>query len=198
MGKDARRRSPAARCYRRLVNHQAISTRFHGHIDDARSIYEALEDWFKNDAHFWLQFGSLELEHKEGDLDHAANYVGQAESLSPDDDFIQTAKGHISYRRAREAKTIQEAAELRARAEEILLEQVSRRGKRSPYPFHILGSQRLGYARHWYQGEGRRPLLVEAQQIVKDGLERHPRHHDLRELEGGIQKAILELALGAK
>jgi len=74
------------RLFRRLINHYVIYRRFHSEVELAREIYDSVTKFLNNDYHFWLQFGSMELEY--GELDHAANYLAQAESLSPYDNFI--------------------------------------------------------------------------------------------------------------
>src|SRR6185295_5597215 len=96
-------RSRNHRLYRAIVSHKTIYRRFKMDIEEARSIYSAVAQLYGDEAHFWLQFGSLELEGEGGDLSFAENYLRSAQSLSHNDTYIQNAMGHLLMRKAIEA-----------------------------------------------------------------------------------------------
>jgi hypothetical protein len=191
MGRPPDRNSRVARLYRRIINHEAICRRFE--VEDARAIYESLQDRFKDEAHFWLQFGSLEL--TQGDLTFASNYIAQAESLSPSDDFIKMAKAHLMLKKAVVTPVHREAREMWAEACGLVDEQIEKRGKTDPYPYHILGSQALLFMTRCVYLEEKKAIIVNARNMVKKGLQYHSRNPELIDLDRELQDAYLGLAL---
>jgi len=184
------------RLYRRLINHLAIYKRFAQKIEFARSIYESVKHYVSGDCHFWLQYGSLELEY--GELSYASNYLAQAESIEPTDDFVLTAKGHLRYRQAREAESYQTAERLLEEARDLITNQIATRPEYSPHSFHIFGSQELAFARQWIKDrddEEYKNTLMNALAVVKDGLKIHYRSIDLKQLRDDLQRELLLLAV---
>jgi GTPase SAR1 family protein len=180
--------------YRKIVNHSGIYNRFLKNIADARAIFDSIQNWFRSDPHFWLQFGSLELEY--GELAFAGNYIHQAESLAPNDDFIVTTKGHLVLKRAVNAVGLAEAMTLWAEGQEIILNQISRRGKFDAHPYHIFGSQTLAMVNRWITDrDEKKDRLYRAQTIVGDGVKLHPRNRDLKQLLADITRSYLSLAI---
>ena len=182
------------RLYRRLINHLAIYRRFAEKIEFARSIYESMKHFVSGDCHFWLQYGSLELEY--GELSYASNYIAQAESISPTDNFVLTAKGHLRYREAREADSYHTAERLLEEARELIIDQIGRRPEYTPHPFHIFGSQELAFARQWIQykdDEEYKNMLKNAFDVVNSGLKIHYRSRDLKQLSDDLKRALLML-----
>jgi hypothetical protein len=182
------------RLYTRLINHFEIYRRFLENIDYGRAIYESVKIFVNNDYHFWLQYGSLELEF--GELRYAANYISQAEGLKPNDNFILTAKGHLRYRQAKEADNYTIAERLREEGRELILDQINRRPDYSPHPFHIFGSQELAYANKWVRDrdvEEYRDIVKNAYYIVRSGLKIHYRNTDLKQLQSDLKKELLLL-----
>ena len=184
------------RLYRRLINHLAIYRRFAEKIEFARSIYESVKHFVSEDCHFWLQYGSLELEY--GELSDAANYLAQAESIDPTDDFVLTAKGHLRYRQAKEAESYQTAERFLEEAKEVITDQIWRRPEYSPHPFHIFGSQELAFAHKWiYENdqEEYKNILKNALVVVEVGLKIHYRNNDLKRLEDDLKRELMMLAV---
>ena len=86
-------RSSVAGLFRALLNHREIFERFESSVAEARAIFESVEVRLRTEAHFWLQYGLLELEY--GNLEFAENYLQQAESLSPNSHYVKNSLGHL-------------------------------------------------------------------------------------------------------
>ena len=196
MGKNPDYGNRIFRLYRRLINHLSIFNHFQKRIDHARDIYESVRTYIGNDFHFWLQYGSLELSF--GELDYAANYLAQADSLRPYDNFILTAKGHLCYRQSLVADNLHTAIELREDGKDYIVDQINIRPDFSAHPFHIFGNQEMKFALKWYYEEDPeecKNILQNALDVVKSGLNRHPRNSELIQLEDEIQRALLSMAI---
>jgi hypothetical protein len=184
------------RLYRRLINHLSIFHHFQKDINHARDIYESVRNYIGNDFHFWLQYGSLELSF--GELDYAANYLAQAESLRPYDDFILTAKGHLCYRQSLVADSLHSASQRRQDGRDYIIDQINSRPDFSAHPFHIFGNQEMKYALKWYfedDPDECKNILQNATDVVKSGLKLHPRNSELIQLEEDIKRAFLSMAI---
>jgi hypothetical protein len=191
MGHRPDRTSRILRLYRRVINHETLCRRFA--VEDARAIYESLQDRFKDEAHFWLQFGSLELTY--GELDLASNYISQAEALAPNDDFIRMTRAHLFLKKATRAETTAEANKLWQEGSVLVEERIATRGNVDPYPYHIFGSQTLIFLSRIPNGPEQRELVEKAKLIIDDGYRKHPRNEEIEKIRREIQQAYLELAL---
>ena len=187
-------RTRAFSLYKDLINHRTLYLRFSKKLDEARDIYESLKDLFSNDSNFWLQYGSLELEG--GDLSLAENYLNQADSLSPNDDYVITAKGHLFMRRAVEASSYSESINLREEGSVILRQQINYSGDRSAHCYHIYCLQNYIWIKTWINDdELKKSELEELQQIAKAAVEIHPLNRRLSKLQETIQKAYLNMSI---
>jgi tetratricopeptide (TPR) repeat protein len=197
MVRGAHWRSRVARLARAILNHKAVYARFRSDIDEARSIFSALQDWFGSESQFWLQFGSLELEGRGGDLRLAENYLRQAESLDPHDVYTQNAIAHLLLRKGIEADSFDEALKLRAEATEILKPRIEATGLTDAYAVHILCSQRYNWARVWFyeNDDEKRRELEWMRELLDQALTVNPRHQRLRHLREMLERAYLQLAI---
>jgi len=193
-------RSRNSSLYRAIVNHQTIYRRFRMDIDEARSIYSAVASLYGDEAHFWLQFGSLELEGEGGDLSYAENYLRSALSLHPDDGFIQNAMGHLLLRKAREAGNRGQADELLREGSEILLTRIERSGYQDDYAVHIYCYQRLRWSKIWnYDNrEARAEELDRLRVIARRGSETKRFSRRLKRLSDFLERAYLQTAVKGK
>jgi hypothetical protein len=170
------RRGPAARwfrLYKRLVNHRDIFLRFHRNLPEAREIFDSLSDTLANDPHYWLQYGSLELEY--GEHRFARHYIVSAESLAPHDNFIHNAKGHLLLLEAAFANDLASAERLRDEGREILRDLIDDWGSESPYPWHTLISHDLHWLTMWRRDiEQLRDELEELRRLASEACEAHP------------------------
>ena len=79
------RHARARKLMRFLLNHEFLVRAVT--IDGARRLYGSVEGLLQWDYHFWLQRGSLEVQH-HGHLGQAENFLGQARALAPDDPYV--------------------------------------------------------------------------------------------------------------
>ena len=184
--------SAAFRFYRRLINHTTIYNRFSHHLLEARSIYSSITRFFSRDHHFWLQFGSLELEY--GELDSAANYIEQAHKYAPTDALILTTRAQLRYKQSLNATLIESAREIREEAREILRGQMSSRPQDN-YPYHIYCAQELAWINHWLMiNKEKKEALEELRYFAGQAFQAHANSIKLKELVKQIDNAYLDLA----
>ena len=196
MGKNPDFGNRTFRLFRRLINHRLIYTHFQKDINLARGIYESVRSNIANDFHFWLQYGSLELSF--GELDYAANYLAQAESIKPYDSFIMTAKGHLYYKQSLVANNLRTAEQLKEDGKDYILDQINSRPDFSAHPFHIFGSQELAFANKWLiesDFDLSKSIIETALSVVRNGMKYHKRNSELIQLEDDLKRALLSLAI---
>jgi tetratricopeptide (TPR) repeat protein len=178
------------RLYKVLVNHADIYHRFERSIDEARAIFDALQSKLSNDAHYWLQYGSLELEY--GELDFANRYINLANTLAPNDFQIRSARGHLILALARAAQDSTEAVSLRREGETVLNELIDERGDEEDYPWHILISHTLDWIETWVPDLKQK--RVELKRLLeRSGLacESRPQSHMILKLHDRVRRAYL-------
>ena len=173
----------------RVMNHDFLG-RVLG-VMAARDIYVEVEGLVAFDYHYWLQRGSLEVQM--GDLGLATQFLDQARSLSPDDYLVQTVYGYLMMRKAHEHPDRQHAREYLDEGIAILEGVVAERGRTTPYPFHVLGSQGLLWSREDASllGAAKREFLGDLLKTVKKGCEYHPWSPALQELRTAIETELL-------
>jgi hypothetical protein len=187
------RTSRVSKMFGDLINHENLHSSFPRHPGLCRKIYDAVRDHYGHNGHFWLQYGVYEL--KFGHLDLAENYLLQAQGLIPQSEPLSTAFGHLYMRKAIETNLPAVALEQRAEGEKILRAQIGRIGMRDPYPYHVLGSQSLGYINKWIPQDDKPEELRRLYAEIKPGVDRHSLASHLRALLADIKKAELETAL---
>ena len=67
-------------------------------LDQSRALYDACEPILKDDYHFWLHRGALEVEH--GDLSLAEHFLSQARGLAPADGFVLNEWAYLLFKKA--------------------------------------------------------------------------------------------------
>jgi hypothetical protein len=152
-----------------------------------------IETVLRNDHHFWLQRGSLELE--DGYPKLAQNFLDQAQALAPDDPYVACTYSHLLFRRALDqvssldAKTFVEQARVQLKAD------ILRRGEKNHHAYHILGSQTLAWVRRGLLTfEEKKVLLEELVEIMKEGAQRHP-GSEVVTLKNAVLDEYLNLAV---
>lgn len=191
------RRSRVFSLYRTVVNHRVIHRRFGGVIDEARAIFQGIASVLHDDAHFWLQYGCLELEGHDGDLQYAENYLAQAESLQPNDDYIRNATAHLKLRQAIEAPTEGVARSLREVGSEILQARLLETRYQDEYAAHILVTQRYRWANVWLHDDedAKRAEFQWLLDVLGHVRRVHPRQRRLRRAEAVVKQAYLQLGI---
>ena len=181
------------RLYKRLIDHDQIYKRFESDLNEARSIYEAVEDRFRNDPHFWLQYGSLELQY--GELEFADLYLRSASALRPDDFLIRHARAHLLMRQATAAPNQSQAIALRSEAEEQLKQLIAER-EDSPYPWHTLILQIHHWIQEWEPDlPARRKEYESLLNTLDEAITAFPWDKKFKGLEPILKKRYLETAL---
>jgi hypothetical protein len=184
--------SAAFRLYRKLINHLSIYKRFASDLAEARSIYDAIQPFVSRDFHFWLQYGSLELEY--GELDTAANYLEQAYSYKPDDNLVLTTRALLFYKQGIVAGSLEEATSLKEQARSILDAQMERRPK-DAYPAHVCCTKELQWINHWYPyTSDKKHALEDLREFARKIAKEYPSSKDVQSAFKAISDAYLDLA----
>jgi hypothetical protein len=178
------------RLLRIFINHDFLLR--HGGTDFARNLYGTLEDPLAWDYHFWLQRGSLEVEF--GDLKLAEHYLNTSRALAPDDPYIDNEYAYLLFRKAIENPTAGEAERLVKEATDSLEYLMSKIA--TPYPYHVLGSQGLAWARRGIQSPDERgKYLRTLQRRLEEGSAKYPKEIELKQLLDAVKKEYLSIAV---
>lgn len=175
----------------RLMNHDYLLRLTD--VNEARLIYRQIESLLSHDYHYWLQRGSLEVEH--GDLRRAELFLNQARGLAPQDFRVDTEYGYLLMRKGIETPHDPRAASWVDEGSKLLEAVISSRGDIDDYAYHVLGAQGLAWARRSRTREEKRRLLMYYDSIVQQGVQKHPLRRDLEQLRRDIQKDLLLTAV---
>ncbi|MFN3195412.1 MAG: SIR2 family protein [Chlorobiota bacterium] len=182
--------------YKALINHKQLYNRFKKDINLARKVYESITDYFKTDHHFWLQYGSLEMEGKGGDLLLSENYISQAESLSPNSNFVKTAKCNLLFRQAFSAESLEKAKEYRYEADNLAHALILGIGKKEQIIFHIYCVGRYQYLSKWCKDkEEKKAELNEIKNSINTGMTFHPFSKKLNLILETVNRAYLQIGI---
>jgi len=191
-----RRSSRAFRLYRHVLNHHHLNGMFPGKSFLVRKIYEEIKDYYREDGHYWLQYGSFETEYG-GDISLAENYIAQASALLPANNRqVETATAHLLLKKALTAPNAAPAAACCDDALKILRAHMRDRNTVSLHALHIFGSQMLQYVMKWVpsaeQAKHLRDVHDELRRAVPDHLRTHP---ELGRLLDELKRAELETTI---
>lgn len=182
--------------YRNLINHKALYKLFKNNIEHARFIYDSISSFFDDDSQFWLQYSSLEIEGREGDLDLAENYLSQAESLSPYSYYIQTAKCNLLYKKSEIQTDFNDAFQYKEEADLIANELILSDGSEDPYIFHIYSRGVYNFIKNWIiTKETKAKMLKELLGRIKTGISLHPSNERLETIYNSVNRAYLNLGI---
>lgn len=188
--------SRSARPWRMLrvfINHAFLMR--HMGQESARNLYGTLEQPLVWDYHFWLQRGSLEVEF--GDLALAELFLNTSRGLAPGDLYVENEYAYLLFRKAIENPNAGEAADLVKEAADSLEYLMSRTG--TPYPYHVLGSQGLSWARRGISSpQERGRYLQKIRAKLEEGCAKYPHQEDLSKLLEDIKKEYLQIAVPQK
>ena len=180
--------------FRSLTNHRTLYRRFSNDIEMAREVYDSISSYFNEDAHFWLQYGSLEVEGRGGDLSLAENYLDQAESLSPHSAFIQTAKANLLYLQAYAADSHEEAKDIKNKADTLAQKLILSNGREEPHIYHIYCKGNYNYVTKWItKREEKKLALEDMRSSITTALTFHPGNEMLKTIHDAINRAYLQL-----
>lgn len=185
-------RSKKFNLYKSLINHQILFNRFQKNIEYAREVYESLTPYFDRDAHFWLQYGSLEIEGRGGNLILAENYINQAESLAPHYRYIQSAKCNLYYKMANAQDDITHALEYKHKADELATMLITDNPDNDPHISHIQCRGTYNFIIIWVTDRNERvKQLDELRQLITIQVKRHPRDKKLEQAFQLITRAYI-------
>ena len=192
IGVERRRNGRAYRLIKTFCNHDMLFRLLDA--QQARALYGSFEIVLHWDYHYWLQRGSLEV--KEGDLNLAENFLNQARSLAVDDPYVDNEWAYLLFRKAVTKSGALDAAELVDEATQILIGLISDGRGNSEYPYHVLGSQGLSWARRGISSDREKETyLRKLVSTVTKGTRRFPHSDELRQLQSDLQKELLSLAI---
>ena len=169
-----------------IINHDVLLNLIE--VMEARSFYDDLENLLNNDYHYWLQRGSMEVER--GDIRRAERYLSTARSIAPEREYrVDTAYGYMLMKKATEDPTQTNAAHFLAEGIKELKEVIRTDGKKTPYPYHVLGSQgRTWTRRAQLSGMEKRIFIRELVEYVGDGIRWHPWERSLTRLKQELRR----------
>lgn len=191
-GRD-RRSSRAFRLYRNVLNHHRLNDIFASKLFLVRKIYEGIKDYYRDDGHYWLQYGSYETEYG-GDISLAENYIGQATALLPPNSRqVETATAHLLLKKALAAAGASPAAEYCEEALGILRSHMADQNKVSLHALHIFGSQMTHYIWRWTSTVDRAQRFREIHEELRRAIPDHLRNHaELVRVLEELKRAELE------
>lgn len=189
---DLRRSARPWRLLRSILNHDFL---IHAvGQEEARNFYGELENVLSWDSHFWLQRGSLEVEFRS--LNRAENFLNQARGLAPEDALVETEQAYLAFCQAIENPRAIDAPERVSRAMLALEDLIQRRGNVDHYPYHVLGSQGLSWARRGIKNRDEKAeFLKRILKLVRNGETKHPRSKELEQLKKDVEKELLNIAV---
>jgi hypothetical protein len=181
------------RLLRAILNHDFLQRTIG--TEATKNLFGELEQILSFDSHYWLQRGSLEVEF--GSLDLAENFLSQAASLAPDDPFVQNEQAYLRFRKAIDNPGAAGAAALVDDATKTLEDLILNAGGCGAYPYHVLGSQGLAWARRGITSSlERERYLRKIIKRVEEGQKKFPKEVEIQKLLEDIKKAYLEIAVG--
>ena len=161
-------------------------------LEVSRNLYGSLESVLSWDFHFWLQRGSLEVE--VGDLNLAEHFLNTARSFSPEDVYLQTEWAYLLFRKACDNPAGKDAPELVKEASDTLESLMVRVG--DPYPYHLLGSQGLSWARRGIPSSREKEAYLHRLTIkLQEGCKKYPKEKDLQQLLSDLKREYLGVAV---
>jgi SIR2-like domain len=187
-----RRKTRETKLLTALLAHQRIARNFA--INDARVIYDDVEEFCKDDYHFWLQRGSLEVQ--VGSLTLARPYLLSARDGGQHDHRVHNEWAYYLLKDAWKNPRRPESEPQVAEAEEILLHRLDTCDGDDVYAWHIYGSQMLAWLRvSPIDQEIKASKLEAVKRRLEDGVRRHPSDRDLHSLLQAIQGEWLSMAI---
>lgn len=189
VGKNLHRSARPWRMLKAFINHEFLVQTCG--VEFARNLYGDIEDLLAWDYHFWLQRGSLEVEY--GEIRLAEHFLGTAKSLAEDDYLVETEWAYLLFRKAIEELGI-ESPKMIEEATATLYDFMGRIG--DPYPYHILGSQGLSWARRGITDpQDKERYLRKLTQVLEEGCRKYPKELELQNLSADLKREYLGIAV---
>jgi hypothetical protein len=178
--------------YREIINHYKIYKRFKNNISSARDLYESLMPFFSSDYQFWLQYGSLELEGKGGNLELAQNYLLQAQSLKPNSLYVKNAVANMYFKMSIASKSPADSITYREEANKIMHAILEDENCDDAHTYHIYCKGNYNYVINKMDNlDLMKSELERLKKVIKKGLGSHPVNRRLQQVSDVIDKAYL-------
>jgi len=175
-----------------LMNHEFLYRTMGG--IESQTLYDELEDALRDEPHFWLQRGCLELEIDN--LIRADNFISQAKALSPRDFSILTGFAHLQFCKALFNVANPKAPEFIEEACKTLDGVMAAHGTKSPHAFHVYCSQGISWSKRGLKTfDAKRDFLDILRVIAALGVKSHPQSKELAQLKRDVDGEYLNLAL---
>jgi len=189
-------RSPKGRMVIQIINHDFLQKNLEP--SDCDLLYANLEPYLHDHYHYWLQRGSREVELDNGSLVDATNYLGQARSLytgAYGNDLIENEYAYLLFRKALERPLDSLSIEYVDEAIGIL-ESLFVSARKSPHPYHVLGSQGLSWTRRGLQQREEKVKFLKTLIFhVENGTQEFSRNTELASLLRDLNKEYLSYGL---
>ena len=177
------------RLLKTLINHEFLFKRS-SNTREVQDLYELIEDLLNNDYHFWLQRGCFEL--TIGNISTARNYLKQSSNLNSSDPLVILSLENLNFKEAIANPNIEQSFRLAKDAYDTIIQLIDQRGKLDPYPYHVLGTQGLNWAKRGIKDiTERKKYLENLLSILKKGVENHKHSGELKEIRDKVQSEIL-------
>ena len=177
-----------------FVNHNLIQHRVG--VAMGRRIYSRFESLLAWDFHFWLHRGALELE--SNNLGLAEHFLKTAESLAPNDVFVQNELAYLMLKKANNAPRDMESGQLVEEALAMLRSVVDRRPDQRAHAAHIAGAQGLVWSRVSDMGDRTKQQFLEnLLKNVESGLP-YDTEGMLATLQRELRSELLSMAVTAR
>ncbi|WP_162246160.1 P-loop NTPase [Sanguibacter sp. Leaf3] len=181
--------TPERRLLTDLINHDKLRKTLEDR-SDIRKVFSEIEDLLEQDAHYWLQRGSFELE--SGDIRLAENFLGQARALSEGDFMIDTEWSYLRLRQAINDDDPIRAGEHGGEALNILFEIIDKSGHRTPNTYAVLLQEGAEWLLQSALSETeRRTLMSRIRDSMLDGRAKHPGNMRLKSAAQSFERLYL-------
>lgn len=188
-----RRRTPERRLLTNLISHEYLGQTV-GSVHSVRALYQDLEALLREDADYWLQRGSYELER--GDIHLAENFLAQARNLSQGSVLVQTEWAYLMLKRAVASPSDVRSVEWANEGIAILLDVIDRSGKSSPHTYVVLAREVIAWASVGViSPDDKRLLFTTVRSALKAGSAYHSGNRYFRDASKDLEAAYLSLAL---
>jgi energy-coupling factor transporter ATP-binding protein EcfA2 len=187
------RKSREQKLLLKLMNHETLIN-LTSDQETPRLAYADVENLSSWNYHYYLQRGSYDVE--TNNLDSAKNLLDQARQMAPNDYLVQTEWAYMTLKRAARNSGSVGAEASANEAFTELEDAIAKRGKYDYYPYHVLGSQGLGWIRRAVISPNEKiRLLSRIHNIVQEGVKNFPRQRELEQLAKDIHEERLMMTV---
>jgi energy-coupling factor transporter ATP-binding protein EcfA2 len=186
-------RTPERRLLTNLISHEYLGQIVNG-VNSVREVYQGLEPLLRQDADYWLQRGSYELER--GDIFVAENFLAQAKGLSEDSPLVRTEWAYLMLKRARSAPSDSRSTDWAAEGVDLLLDVIEHTGRTSPHTYVVLARESLEWCKTGVPSrDSCKTLLALVRATLREGSQYHGGNRHFKQAERELEHAYLSLAV---